>query len=116
MTKTPEADIISKMRDVIEELNDPLEDAMWGIYDAADEYDYLMDGCENSDGSVLHVTDTIDNAHREYTEVLKHIVKFDKKLAELIALRGKFAEMTDIPMFSHIGENKRSLIREEYTV
>jgi hypothetical protein len=41
-----------------------------------------------------------------------HLVKFDKHLADLIALRGQLAEAIDLPMFSHISSEARYPDRE----
>ena len=116
MTITPEIAILHDMIDVAFDMNVCIVDSVWAIEDAVKEHEYMTENfCEVEEG-VDGFISRLGNAHEYYIKALDHITKFDKQLAELIALRGKFAEETGIPMFSHIGEDKRVPEREEYSV
>jgi hypothetical protein len=55
-------------------------------------------------------------ADDSYRSALDFIAQMDKELATLLRLRGELAEMTGIPMFSHIGEDQRFPDRAKYEV
>jgi len=92
-----------------------IEDCLAGAIDAYTELEFAdappgldaesIDGC---------IDGCIHDMDREFTGTLISLRAFDQDLAKLLELRGKLAEVTGIPMFSHIGEGKRSPARQTY--
>jgi hypothetical protein len=97
-----------------EKIFDRVDDVAWNLADAASDlqgsFEFMVDAAdelEAADENLQLVVEAARDSHAEYLALVSQIKNFDRYLAKLMTLRGELAEVTGIPMFSHIGANKR---------
>lgn len=116
----PDIKLMRHIADVAQELMNHAENAALCTGDSAVTLNDLSDPdvfleSESADADDRLVRDLIADAARDERRVREELANFDRQLSELIAARGRLAEITGITMFSHIGEEDRFLAdRDEY--
>lgn len=94
-----ESKILGDISDLAYGLARESEDADYDVMDAEDSYERLNgDPLYVEESEVEEFMDeTLDDVTYNFKEAKKSIVKMDKTLAKILALRLKLAEATDIP-------------------
>ena len=110
--------VYDKLVRAVEELGRILDPAeLEFALDTYDERNTDYYGPDDEDGpDVDEMLERAREADGTLADAISSIKRFDRQLAKVLVLRGKLAELTGIPMFSHIPESKRYSIREEYNV
>lgn len=113
--RIPDVTLLQNISAQADLVNMYADNAARAVENAA-HYNVPLDCNPCKDDPTPYYESHIRRADNAYCDAKAFIVVMDKEIAALLRLRGELAEMTGIPMFSHIGEDQRFPNRHTYEV